>query len=80
MTTIDRTAYPRVEARLTREKLDHGKDSCVILTHRCRSAESAHCAPVTPGRGCALNPSDSGLAAPSISGLFASLPEVCTNL
>ena len=30
--------------------------------------------------GCALNPSDSGLAAPSISGLFLGLPEVCTNL
>ncbi len=30
--------------------------------------------------GCALTPSDSGLAAPSISGLFQGLPEVCTNL
>ena len=29
---------------------------------------------------CALNPSDSGFTAPSISGLFAGLPGVCTNL
>ena len=29
---------------------------------------------------CALNPSDSGFAVPSISGLFGGLPGVCTNL
>jgi peptidoglycan/LPS O-acetylase OafA/YrhL len=28
--------------------VDHGKDSCVILTHRRRSAEAAHWAAVTP--------------------------------
>ena len=33
-----------------------------------------------PHVGCALNPSDPGFAAPSISGLSVRLPEVCTNL
>ena len=36
--------------------------------------------PPLPHVGLCTNPSDSGPAASSIFGLFAGLPEVCTNL
>ncbi len=41
---------------------------------------SCHVRPSLSWVGCALNPSDSGQAAPSISGIFPGLPEVCTKL
>ena len=37
-----------VPSRPALQDLGHGKDSCVILTHRRHSAESAHWAAVTP--------------------------------
>lgn len=43
------------------------------------SPPQARAAPY-PMTECALNPSDSGFVAPSISGLFVGLPGVCTNL